>query len=315
MGIMSAAPDPAEIAAPSDPALYARKPLLGPMFWVMIVLCIACVGAGIAIARFGPTWFARKDASPQAPPPAQQPVAAGFAAPAADAPVVAAPPAPSASAEVDRLEARIALLESGQQRTLDSAGAALAAASLAQAAQGGEPFADAVAALERVLPPSSEVRALERLARQGAPTLAGLAAGFDDLAGRASVAAHEPGPDAGALAKLQHALSRVVTIRQVGSTVGAGPDAVLARAEARLDAGDLTGALRALDALPPSARPVLAAWRAEAERRAEIDRLVAAVRDEALAGLMQVSRAQQNARLAGAAPATSPPATSPGAAQ
>ena len=36
MEAMSAAPDPAEIAAPSDPALYARKPLLGPMFWVMI---------------------------------------------------------------------------------------------------------------------------------------------------------------------------------------------------------------------------------------------------------------------------------------
>ncbi len=304
MGIMSAAPDPAEIAAPSDPALYARKPLLGPMFWVMIVLCLACVGAGVAIARFGPAWLARKEAAPQAP--SQAPVSAGFASPQADAPAVDAPPAPSPSAQVDQLEARIALLESGQQRTLDAAGAALAAASLAEAAQGGEPFADAVAALERVLPPSSEVRALERLARQGAPTVAGLAAGFDDLAGRASVAAHEPGPDAGALAKLQHALSRVVTIRQVGSTVGNGPDAILARAEARLDAGDLTGALRALDALPPSARPVLAAWRAEAERRAEIDRLVAAVRDEALAGLMQVSRAQDNARLAGAPPATSP---------
>ena len=306
MGIMSAAPDPAEIAAPSDPALYARKPLLGPMFWVMIALCVICVGAGAAIARFGPTWFAGKGAAPEAAPAAQQPVAAGFAAPLTDTPAVAAPPAPSPSAEVGRLAARSALLESGQRRTLDAAGAALAAASLAQAAQGGEPFADAVAALERVLPPSPEVRALERLARQGAPTVAGLAAGFDDLAGRASVAAHEPGPDAGALAKLQHALSRVVTIRQVGVTTGGGPDAVLARAEARLDAGDLSGALRALDALPPSARPVLAAWRAEAERRAEIDRLVAAVRDEALAGLMQVSRAQADARLAGAAPVAIP---------
>ena len=39
------------------------------------------------------------------------------------------------------------------------------------------------------------------------------------------------------------------------------------------------------------------------------------IRDRALAGLMQVSRAQQNARLAGAAPAASPPATSPGIAQ
>lgn len=304
---MNAAPDPTEIAAPSDPALYARKPLLGPMFWVMIGLCVICVGAGAAIARFGPTWFSARPVAPQAPA-APAPLAGGFpTSSSSSAPVAAAPPAsPAPSVEIGRLEARVALLESGQQRTLDAAAAALAAASLAEASQGGEPFADAVADLERVLPMSSEIRALERLARTGAPTVAGLAAAFDDLAGRASVAAHEPGPDAGALARLRHALSRVVTIRQVGQVGGAGPDALLARAQARLDAGDAPDALRILDGLPPSARPVLAAWKAEAERRAEIDRLVAAIRQEALSGLVRVSRSQADARLAGAAPQTAP---------
>jgi len=298
---MSAAPDPSEIAAPSDPALYARKPLLGPMFWVMIGLCVICVGAGAAIAHYGPTWFSKRGAAPEAPA-APAPVAGGFATSSSSAPVVATTPeAPAPSAEIGRLEGRIALLESGQQRTLDAAAGALAAASLAEAAQGSEPFADAVASLERVLPMSSEVRALERLARAGAPTVAGLAASFDDLAGSVSVAAHDPGPDAGALARLGHALSRVVTIRQVGSTTGNGPDALLARAQARLDAGDVGGALRLLDALPASARPALAAWRAEAERRAEIDRLVASVRQQALAGLVQVQRSQADARLAGGA--------------
>ncbi|MBI1685976.1 COG4223 family protein [Caulobacter hibisci] len=299
---MSAAPDPAEIAAPSDPALYARKPLLGATFWVMIGLCVVCVGAGAAIAHYGPTWFSKPGATPQASV-SQGPVSAGFASSSSSAPAVApAPEPPAPSAEIGRLEQRLALLESGQQRTLDAAAAALAAASLAEASQGSEPFADAVASLERVLPMSSETRALERLARSGAPTVAGLAAGFDDLAGAASVAAHDPGPDAGALARLRHALSRVVTIRQVGSITGTSPDALLARAQARLDAGDVLGALKVLDGLPTSARPTLAAWRAEAERRAEIDRLVAAIREQALSGLVQVSRSQADARLAGAAP-------------
>ncbi|MFT4252279.1 MAG: hypothetical protein QM608_07330, partial [Caulobacter sp.] len=241
---MNAAPDPAEIAAPSDPALYARKPLLGPMFWAMIGLCMVCVGAGVAIARFGPSWFS-KDGAAVETLVAPAPIAGGFSTSSSSPPAVApAPEAPAPSAEIGRLENRIALLESGQQRTLDAAAAALAAAGLAEASQGGEPFADAVAGLERVLPPSSEIRALERLARTGAPTVAGLAAGFDDLAGAVSVAAHDPGPDAGALARLRHALSRIVTIRQVGSTTGDGPDALLARAQARLDAGDVGGALR-----------------------------------------------------------------------
>jgi len=55
---MTAAPDPAEIIAPSDPALYARRrPLLGVGFWAMVVLCAVCVAAGAMVARFGPTWF------------------------------------------------------------------------------------------------------------------------------------------------------------------------------------------------------------------------------------------------------------------
>lgn len=297
---MNAAPDPADERSPSDPALYAPRRVLGPTFWAMIVLCLACVAAGAAIAHFGPTWFARGHAaapSPAAPAPAS---ALALAAPAAPppSPVAALPPSP----DVGRLEARLALLETGQKSTLDAAAAALAAASLAEAARDGAPFVQSVSALERVLAPSPETRALERLARDGAPTVAGLAASFEAQAGAVAVAARDPGPDAGALARLKHALSRVVTIRRVGTIAGDGPDAILARAQAQLEGGALEPALRTLDALPPSARPVLAAWRADAERRAEIDRLVAAVRDEALAGLVQVSRRQADARLAGAAP-------------
>ena len=289
---MTVAPDPAEIAAPRDPALYAPRRVLGPGFWAVIAFGVLCVAAGAALARFGPSWFA-----PKAPVAVQQPVG-GVAPvqPPSDRPLFGgpvAPPTPTVAPEnVARLENRVALLEAGQQRALDAAGAALAAATLADAARTSRPFAEELAGLERVLPLSTDLRALSRLAQDGAPTRAGLADEFETLAARTVVAAHDPGRNADFLARLRHALSSIVSIRQVGAIQGGAPDAVLARAQKQLNEGDIEGALRALESLPPSAQTVLAPWRAAAERRVEIDRHIAAIRADALAGLVQVTHAQ-----------------------
>ena len=288
---MTAAPDPAEIAAPRDPALHGRRRLLGPGFWAVIVFGVVCVAAGAALARFGPSWFA-----PKAPAVAERPVSAAPPAPPAhDRPLFGgpvAPPAPLVEPEnVAQLESRVVRLETGQQRALDAAAAGLAAATLADAAQTARPFAEELAGLERVLPLSPDLRALARLAQDGAPTRAGLAAEFETLAGRVAVAARDPGRNADLLARLRHALAGVVSIRQVGATQGSTPDAVLGRAQMRLNAGDVEGALAAIQPLPAAAHTVLAPWRAAAERRIEIDRHIAAIRAEALAGLARVSPA------------------------
>jgi hypothetical protein len=290
---MTLAPDPVESDAPRDPALYGRRRLLGPGFWALIAFGIVCVAAGAALARFGPTWFSGAKAPPAIQQPAANPVPAqvGAGQPLYGAPSVAAVSPPS-SEGVAQLEGRVAILETGQQRALDAAGAALAAATLADAARTARPFAEELAGLERVLPLSSDLRALARLARDGAPTRAGLADEFETLAGRVAVAAHDPGRNADFLARLRHALSSIVSIRQVGSTQGGTPDAVLARAQKLLNEGDIEGALAALESLPPSAQTVLAPWRAAAERRVEIDRHIAAIRADALAGLVLAPRAQ-----------------------
>jgi hypothetical protein len=287
---MTLAPDPVETDAPRDPALYARRRLLGPGFWALIAFGILCVIAGAALARFGPAWFARK-----APAPVERPAVA--AVPRADVgqPLVGVPSAPVSNAapeNVAQLEGRVAVLESGQQRALDAAGAALAAATLADAARTARPFSEELVSLERVLPLSPDLRALARLAQDGAPTRAGLAAEFDTLTARAAVAARDPGRDADFLARLRHALSSIVSIRQVGSTQGSTPDAVLGRAQKLLNEGDIEGALAAIEPLPASAQIVLSPWRASAERRVEIDRHIAAIRADALAALVQVTHAQ-----------------------
>jgi hypothetical protein len=289
---MTLAPDPVDSDAPRDPALYGRRRLLGPGFWALIAFGLVCVAAGAALARFGPTWFSRD----KAPPAIQQPVANTAQPPAsAGQPLYGAPTAAVAPPSFDgvaQLEGRVAVLESGQQQALDAAGAALAAATLADAARTARPFAEELASLERVLPLSPDLRALARLARDGAPTRAGLAAEFETLTGRAAVAARDPGRNADFLARLRHALSSIVSIRQVGSTQGESPDAVLGRTQKLLNEGDIEGALVAVESLPPAAQIVLAPWRGAAERRVEIDRHIAALRADALAGLVQVTQVQ-----------------------
>lgn len=292
---MNADADPVEIAAPSDPALYARRRVMGPGVWAWLLLCLVCVGLGAGVARFGPSWFAAKPAPPEAavsatpsPSPIAERVAAGAALPLESRePVVAAP----ALADVERLNGRITALEASQKTVADAAVAALAVATLAEAAGTSRPFGPELLGLERVLPGSPDLRALEPLSRTGAPTRAGLATQFGNLAGRAASAARNPGLDADLFSRLRYALSSIVSIRYVGSTKGSTPDAMLARAQALLDEGDVEGAVAALDPLNDSSREVLAPWFVAANRRIEIDRHVSAVRADALAELARVSRA------------------------
>lgn len=283
---MTAATDPAEITPPTDPARYGRRRTFGVAFWAVVALVVVVFVAGVAAARFWPRIWAQPAAAttpaPLAPPvdpaPPPRPVA----------PPVTAPVGPSA--EVAELQRRVDALEASQSRTVNAAAAALAAASLAEATRGSAPFEAELAALERLLPLSGEVRLLRPYAETGAPSRAALAAEFDAAAGKASLAAQDPGERAGFLARMRYALSAIVTIRRVGSTAGDSPDAVLARAQAATDEGDIDAALRILRELPPTSAEAMNPWRARAQQRVAVDRQVAAIRALALSELMAVSR-------------------------
>lgn len=292
---MNADVDPVEIAAPSDPALYARRRVMGPGVWAWLLLCILCVALGAGVAWFGPSWFAAKPSVPAttlSATPSPLPIAERVATGAA-LPVEGGAPAPAATAlaDVERLNDRISALEASQKTVADAAVAALAVAALADAAETSRPFGPELLGLERILPGSPDLRALEPLSRTGAPTRAGLTTQFGNLAGRAASASRNPGTDADVLSRIRYALSSIVSIRHVGSTKGSTPDALLARAQALLDEGDVEGAVAALDPLNDSSREVLAPWFVAANRRIEIDRHVSAVRADALAELARVSRA------------------------
>jgi hypothetical protein len=287
---MTTAPDPAEITPPTDPARYGRTRAFGVAFWAVAALVVVVFVVGVVGARLWPRLWGGA-ATPTAE--AGQPLL-----PLADptAPGPAATPAaaitPEASPELKALQDRVAALEAGQTRTVNAAAAALAAASLAEATQGSGPFEAELAALERLLPLSAEVRSLRPFSESGAPSRAALAAEFDGAAAKASLAAQDPGERAGFFARLRHALSSIVTIRQVGSTTGNSPDAILARADAAVAEGDVAGALKILRDLPPKAAKALGPWSARAQQRVVVDRQVAAIRAQALSDLMAVSREQ-----------------------
>jgi len=270
-------PDLAPGRAPPE-----RRRLFSVGFWAMMALCLLCVLAGAAVVAFGPMFTGR--GAPSAPPAPAQPAATSTTSSAAAPPPAAAGAAGDAAIAVSTLTERVERLEGGQDKALQASAEALAAAALSDAAAQPRPFADALAAYERLLPFSPDARALRPLAAQGAPTRAALAADLGDKAAAVAVAARRPDRQAGIMANLSYAVSRVVEVRRVDGG-GSPADAALARAQRLAADGDLEAALQALDGLPATARDALAPWRARAERRVEIDRHVANLRAEALAGL------------------------------
>ncbi len=266
---------------PKDPAQY--RPRAGVSAWAMTAFAILCVLAGVGVALFAPRLMENLRAPGQVAPLSPTP------APVAAAPSPAAAPAQPALAaaedEVSRLRARIAVLESQGARTSEAAAAALALAELVDATRSSRPFPRELAALRAAAPELPELAALSRLAETGAPSRTALAASFQDYATLAVRRARKPPEGADVGERIAYTLSKVVTVRRIDETTGTGPDAVIARAEAALAEGEVIAALKALDSLPPKAREALAPWRLGAERRAEIEREVAALRARAVRDL------------------------------
>jgi hypothetical protein len=266
-----------ERAPTRDPAAYGRRPVLNGVFWVMIAFCALCLLAAAAVVILGPRLA-----------PVRQAAHVTAAASAIPAPALppAPPPLPAQAADTPSpdLGARVQRLETNESRLADAAAAALAAATLSDAAARPAPFTGELAAAQRLLPASPDAAALAPLAEEGAPTRAALAAELSDLAGQAAAAARAPGRNASFLDRLVYAFSRVVSLRRVDAGAG-GADATLAGAEQAANDGDLEGALARLDRLPEAARATLGPWREKAERRVEIDRRIAAIRAEATSEL------------------------------
>jgi hypothetical protein len=144
------------------------------------------------------------------------------------------------------------------------------------ALESGAPFAFAIAEFANdvgVLP-----QALLAAAPYGVPTTAALARDFADQARAALTVARKAGSEtpenAGNISgagRLSNFLQNQLGMRSVTPRQGNDPDAVLSRAEAAIEAGQVAETLTILTALPPAAHTSMASWieRAELRRAAQ----------------------------------------------
>lgn len=153
------------------------------------------------------------------------------------------------------------------QAALDAAARTTALARTEAALAAGQPFAE----LGAEVPLDG---ALAEAAIDGVAPLATLRADFPDAARRALTVARAAGDEgSGVWASLRRSLSIRSTEPQQGETA----DAILSRAEARLVAGDLAGALAEIDALAPPVQDALQPWLTEARARAAAEAGLAAL--------------------------------------
>jgi hypothetical protein len=189
---------------------------------------------------------------------------------------------------LDRLEA-----EASRNAAADAARAALvlAVSQLGAAVAGPGPYAQPLAAVAALVQGDADlgpaIATLQAHEATGVPTLVDLAGRFDAVsvaAARAAIVPDRPGWIGEMLAHL----SRLVVIRRTGGDVaGEGPDALLARAEARLRAGDLAGAVTALSTLEDGPAEAVKPWLADARARIAVDSALASLSARAAARLAQ----------------------------
>ncbi len=171
-------------------------------------------------------------------------------------------------ASLEELPARVASVEEGlaEARVAARDVEAEAEAMAKQAArnqvrlalQSGAPYAEQIALLDDV------PLALYEMAETGVSAQAALIDDFPPLSREALREARSAAPEAGVGSLFRNALNP----RSLEPREGDDPDAVLSRAEAAVQSGDLDAALTEIEALPSEARAVLDPWTTRARARA-----------------------------------------------
>jgi len=163
-------------------------------------------------------------------------------------------------------ETRIAAAEARAEARVGGATAQAALGQLQIAVATGAPFAgalDDVAAGSGVAVPE----ALRAAASTGVPTLDDLQSTFPAAARAALPIAIRETAGEGAIDRVTAFLQSQVGGRSLEPQDGDSPDAILSRAEAALQSGDVTAALAEIATLPAPAQEALAAWVADAGQR------------------------------------------------
>jgi len=188
-------------------------------------------------------------------------------------------PDPNLDRRLQAIEERLAALarldravgaEREAARRVALAGAVASLRTAASGPGGYQPALDAVRALAEgdgaVL---AALDALAPAAAQGRPTAAALRERFAALAPELLRTPVES--DGSWYGRAWDRIAGLVTVRRVGEIAGDDVEAIVARAEVKLNAGDLPGAVTELDQLPPGPAMRAANWLGDARGRLALD--------------------------------------------
>lgn len=234
-------------------------------------------------------------------------------------------PTGAGGAVIASLQADIAtlkvLVDQLQSRTsaAPAPGLTMAVLALTEASNGSAAFLPEFEAIRAAAPDLPGLAALEPLARIGVPTRNQLDQRFATLQPAVDAMVLDAESEGGIAGWFRRLMASLVRVERADAAEGTGPKAALARAQQRMDEGDLAGALREVDTIVPMPDPVRT-WATGARARLELEARLAALRVAAQrpqGAPASAAAATLPAATPAPAPAASPPAlqqpTQPGA--
>ena len=163
---------------------------------------------------------------------------------------------------------------------------ALALANLSRAAETGLPFDAELEAVAILAPDQAAIKKLRARATEGLPTRADLAADFETVI--EGVLDVERATEAdGWLARIWAWLNSFVSVRQTGNVEGEDTEAILARAEFKLDDGKLQAVADELAQLDGPGAEAAAVWKGALDAHIALDELIGTLTTQVLTSLGQ----------------------------
>ena len=182
------------------------------------------------------------------------------------------------NATASKLQADLAAISARDQSRELSAGRILLTlelSNLKRAIESGSNYAKELATVQKLAPKELNLSGLQANAEKGLPTNAALTGEFKDLTWGIINASSKPSNDGSLLGQLWQGASSVVQVRKVGDVAGDSTEAIIARTESRLQAGDLDGTLREAGQLKADARKTAEPWMGKLAARLAVDQGIA----------------------------------------
>jgi len=183
----------------------------------------------------------------------------------------------AAVARIADLAARLDKIENGG--TVEAgrrASAALALGALRRVSNNGAPFAAELDVLAAYVPEGRDMATLRRYAETPVPSAKQLAEEFAPAARDAIAAAHRDAAK-NPWQKLGARFGNLISVRPAAPVAGDSVEAIISRAEAQIEAGNVGAGVAELETLSGAAREAVSPWMMQAASRVAVDEAIASL--------------------------------------